>query len=116
MRGFPLAVLAAPPPCRTPALINHDSLLARSPLDAFQVRMRTQICCYMSAFASICSDANLRLCCVSEQQCENSLFYVVQSNEEDSPVSSLIDPVAQVMERRQQQTRGAVTSGNNEAG
>lgn len=81
----------------------------------FQVRMRTQACCHLSAFASVCSEANLRLCCVSEQRCENSQFYVVQSNEEDFLVSPLIDFVARVMERRQQ-TRGAVTSENNVGG
>lgn len=77
--------------------------------------MRTQTCCHLSAFASVCSEANLRLCCVSKQRCENSQFYVVQSNEEDFLVSPLIGFVARVMERRQQ-TRGAVTSENNVGG
>lgn len=95
--------------------MNHSLEDVSVELYVFQVQMRTQTCCYLSAFARFCSEANLRLCCVSEQRCENSRFYVVQSNEEDFLVSPLIDSVARVMERHQQ-TRGAVTSENNEMG
>lgn len=95
--------------------MKHSPEDVSEELDVFQIRMRTHTCCYLPAFASICSEANLRLCYVSEQRCENSRFYVVQSNEEDFLVSPLIDSVARVMERHQQ-TRGAVTSENNEVG
>lgn len=95
--------------------MNHSPEDVSEELDVLQVWMRTKTCCYLSAFASICSEANVRLCCVSEQRCENSRFYVIQSNKEDFLVSPLIDSVAQLMERRQQ-TRGAVTSENNEVG